>query len=187
MAHRVGRGIALLFHDHGTRRGWVVSVTPRPYFTPGKDPVPIAQEAVWAPGPVRKGGKSCPTGIWSLDLPACSQLLYQLSYPAHRQEDTYINYSIIYFFIVTKSGLHSVFCLPLLEVRYLHFSPPMLLDSFVQMLSKDSSLLDCKTNNFLTEYEGNYICTNMKHLKHKSTFKDINFKHWYYSHSRSQA
>ena len=24
---------------------------PRPFFTPGKDPVPIVQEAGWAPGP----------------------------------------------------------------------------------------------------------------------------------------
>ena len=38
MAQRVGRGIALLFHDRGTRRGWVVNSTPRPHFTPGKDP-----------------------------------------------------------------------------------------------------------------------------------------------------
>jgi len=30
----MGRGIALLFHDRGTRRGWVVSSTPRPHFTP---------------------------------------------------------------------------------------------------------------------------------------------------------
>jgi hypothetical protein len=29
-AHKGSRGIALLFHDHGTRRGWRVSVTPRP-------------------------------------------------------------------------------------------------------------------------------------------------------------
>jgi hypothetical protein len=29
----------------------VVSSTPRPYFTPGKDPVPIVQEAGWVPGP----------------------------------------------------------------------------------------------------------------------------------------
>ena len=41
VAQRVGRGIALLFHDRGTRRGWVVSSTPRPHFTPGKDSVPI--------------------------------------------------------------------------------------------------------------------------------------------------
>jgi len=36
----------------------VVSSTPRPHFTPGKDPVPIVQEAGWAPGPVWAGGKS---------------------------------------------------------------------------------------------------------------------------------
>ena len=41
VAQRVGRGIALLFHDRGTRRGWVVSSTPRPHFTPGKGPVLI--------------------------------------------------------------------------------------------------------------------------------------------------
>ena len=35
-AHRGSRGIVLPFHDYGTRRGWGVSVTPRPLFTPGK-------------------------------------------------------------------------------------------------------------------------------------------------------
>jgi len=58
VAQRVGRGIALLFHDRGTRRGWVVSSTPRPHFIPGKDPVPILQEAGCAPGPVWTGRKS---------------------------------------------------------------------------------------------------------------------------------
>jgi hypothetical protein len=45
------RGIALLFLDLGGRRGgWSA---PRPgRFIPGKDPVPIVQEAGWAPGPV---------------------------------------------------------------------------------------------------------------------------------------
>ena len=57
VAQRVGRGIALLFYDRGTRRGLVVSSTARPHFTPGKEPVPTVQEAVWAPRP---GGKSCP-------------------------------------------------------------------------------------------------------------------------------
>ena len=49
--HRGSRSIALPFHDHGTRRRWSVSVTPRPLFTLGKDPVPIVQEAGCAPGP----------------------------------------------------------------------------------------------------------------------------------------
>ena len=44
-AHRGSRGIALTFLEHDTRRGWGVSVTPRPLFTSGKDPVPIVQEA----------------------------------------------------------------------------------------------------------------------------------------------
>jgi len=60
-----GRGVALLFHDRGTRRGWVVSSTPRPHFTPGKHPVPILQETGWAPGPVWRGGKSRPSTIRS--------------------------------------------------------------------------------------------------------------------------
>ena len=36
----------------------MVSSTPRPHFTPGKDTVTIVQEAGWAPGPVWRGGKS---------------------------------------------------------------------------------------------------------------------------------
>ena len=79
----VGRGIALLFHDRGTRRGRVVSSTPRPHFTPGKDPVPILQETGWAPRPVWTGRKSRPHRDSIPDRPAHSQSLYQLSYPAH--------------------------------------------------------------------------------------------------------
>ena len=70
VAQRVGRGIALLFHDCDTRRGWVVSSTPWPQFTPGKDVVPILQEAGWAPGPVWTGGKSRPNRDSIPDRPA---------------------------------------------------------------------------------------------------------------------
>jgi len=50
---------------------------PRPLFTPGKDPVPIVQEAGWAQGPVWTGAEDlAPTGIRSLDRPAHSLLLY---------------------------------------------------------------------------------------------------------------
>jgi len=58
VAQRVGRVIALLSHDRGTRRGCVFSSTSGQHFTPGKDPVPLVQEAVWAPGLVSTGGKS---------------------------------------------------------------------------------------------------------------------------------
>ena len=84
VAQRVGTVIALLFHDRGTRRWWVVSSTPRPHFTRGKDTVPILQEAGWAPGPVRTGGKSLPHQDSILNRPAFSQSLYRLSYrPTH--------------------------------------------------------------------------------------------------------
>ena len=75
--------VALLFHDRSNRKEWVVSSMPWPHFTPGKDPVPIVQEAGWAPGPVWTGGKSRPH--WDLipDRPAHSQSLYRLSYPSH--------------------------------------------------------------------------------------------------------
>jgi len=86
VTQRVGRGIALLFHEPGTRRGWVISSTLRPHFTPGKDPVPIIQEAGWAPGPVWTGRESRPHRDSIPDRPARSQSLYWLSYRAHNRK-----------------------------------------------------------------------------------------------------
>ena len=51
-------------------------------YTPGKEPVPIVQEAGWAAGPVWTGGKSRPHRDSIPDRPARSQSLYRLSYPA---------------------------------------------------------------------------------------------------------
>jgi len=55
VAQRVGRGIALLFHDLGSRRGLVVNSTPRPHFTTEIEPVPILQEAG---GPQGRSGRA---------------------------------------------------------------------------------------------------------------------------------
>jgi hypothetical protein len=83
-AHRGSRGIALPFHDHCTRSGGRVSVTPRPLLISGKDPVPIVQEAGWAPGPVLAGAENLASArIRSPDRPAVIQSLYRLSYPVH--------------------------------------------------------------------------------------------------------
>ena len=59
---------------------------------PGKDPVPILQEAGWDPGPVWTGAENlAATGIRSPDRPARSQSLYRLSSPAYLQKnDKYI-------------------------------------------------------------------------------------------------
>ena len=63
--------------------GWS---TPRPgRFTPGKDPVPIVQQAGWAPG---TGAENlAPAGIRSPDRPARSESLYRLRYPGHLYEE----------------------------------------------------------------------------------------------------
>ena len=80
-AHRGSRGITLTFHDHGTKREWGSSFTPRPLFTSRKYPVPTVQEAGWAPGPVWTGAENfAPTGIRSPYRQARSQSLYRLSY-----------------------------------------------------------------------------------------------------------
>jgi len=52
----------------------VVSSTPRPLFTLGKDLVPILQEVGWAPGPVWTGGKSRPHRDSIPDRPARSSI-----------------------------------------------------------------------------------------------------------------
>ena len=84
--------IALLLHGRALEGGWVVSSTPRPYFTPQNDPVPILQEARWAPGTVWTGGKSRPHRDSISDRPARSQPLYRLSYQAHLYNTTYLYY-----------------------------------------------------------------------------------------------
>ena len=72
MAQWVGTGIALLFHDRGTRWGEWSAARPGRTLPPGKDPVSILQEAGWAPGSVWKGGKSRPHRDSIPDRPARS-------------------------------------------------------------------------------------------------------------------
>jgi hypothetical protein len=75
-----GRGIDLLLLDLGARRGWVVNTTPLPVY-PGKHPVPLVQEAGWAPWPLSTCVKNlASTGIRSPDSPARSETLYRLRY-----------------------------------------------------------------------------------------------------------
>ena len=59
----------------------MVSSTPRPHFTPGKDPVPVLQEAGWAPGPVSTGGKSRPHRDSIPDRPARSPVAIPTELP----------------------------------------------------------------------------------------------------------
>ena len=76
MAQRVGRGIALLFHDRGTRRGESGQQHAAAALYPGKDLVPTLQEAGWAPGWPGRAENLIPTGIQSQTVQPIAQSLY---------------------------------------------------------------------------------------------------------------
>ena len=71
----------------------MVSSTPRLHFTPGKDPLPILQEAGWVPESVWTGGKSRPHRDSIPDRPARSSVTIppELPGPLH-----YIHYVCIH-------------------------------------------------------------------------------------------
>ena len=132
------RFIALLFHDRGTRRDCVVRSTPRALVTPGKDPVPILQEAGWAPEPVWTGGKFRPHRDWILDRSARSQSLYRLSYRAHiilPSKPSYFKWALSFRFPHHKSA-----CISLLPEGLFAAWPVIhlnLLDSFILTVSDE--------------------------------------------------
>jgi hypothetical protein len=84
-AIRESRGIGLLcFQTSALERGEGLASRPGFFLPPEKDPVPLVQEAGWAPEPVWTGAENlAPTGIRSPDRSARSQSLYRLRYPAH--------------------------------------------------------------------------------------------------------
>jgi len=65
------------------RPRWVGWSTSRPvHFTPGQDPVPIVQEAGWAPEQIWRGAENlAPIGTLSPERPASSESLYRLRQP----------------------------------------------------------------------------------------------------------
>ena len=83
VAQWVGGSIALLFHNHGTRMGWVVSSTPRPLYPRERPGNHCTGGCVGPQGRSGRPGNLDPTGIRSPDRPARSRSLYRLSYPTH--------------------------------------------------------------------------------------------------------
>ena len=82
-AHRESRGIALLFLDHGTRRGEGSASRPGRSLSPGKTPYPLYRGLGGPRGRSGQVRKISPrTGIRSPDRPARIQSLYRLSYRA---------------------------------------------------------------------------------------------------------
>ena len=65
VAQRVGRGIALLFHDHGTRRGWWSAARPGCTLPPGKNRYPSYKRMGGPQGWSGPAENTVPTGIRS--------------------------------------------------------------------------------------------------------------------------
>ena len=80
MDQRVGRGILYSSMTAALERGeWSAAL--RGLLNPGKDPVPIVQEAGWAPGPVWTGGKFRPHRDSIPDRPARSSVVILTELP----------------------------------------------------------------------------------------------------------
>ena len=86
----------------------MVSSTPRPHFTPGKDPVPILQEAGWAPGQVWTCRKSCPHRDSNLDRPARSSVAIPTELPGPQL--VHLVSFIIRTYIGARWFKHGIFC-----------------------------------------------------------------------------
>ena len=89
MAYRVGRGIALLFHDLSTRR-WV-SVqqhAPAALYLPRKTRYPFYRRLGGPQGRSERTESLVPTGIRSRTAHYLAQSLYRLSYPAHNLQSS---------------------------------------------------------------------------------------------------
>ena len=85
----------------------MVSSTPRPHFTPGKDPVLIVQEAGWAPGPIWTGENSLLHRHSIPDRPARSSVAIPTELPGPHN---YI-YIYIYVCVIISIPLYSFFML----------------------------------------------------------------------------
>ena len=83
VAQRVGRGIALLFHDSGTRRGEWSAARPGRTLPPGKTRYPFYRRLGGPQGRSGRAENPVPTGIRSRTVQPVAQSLYRLSYRAH--------------------------------------------------------------------------------------------------------
>ena len=78
VAQNLGRGIALLFHDSGTRSGWVVSSTPRPTLPPGNTRYPLYRGLGGPQGRSGRAKNLSPPGFDPRTVQAVAQSLYRL-------------------------------------------------------------------------------------------------------------
>ena len=83
VAQKVGRGIALLFHDRGTRRGERSAARPGRTLPPGKTRYPLYRRLGGSQGRSGRAENLVHTGIRSRSVQPVAQPLYRLSYRSH--------------------------------------------------------------------------------------------------------
>ena len=84
VAQRLGRGITLVFHDHGTRRDEWTAACPTAIY-PWEKHVTHFYGGWLGPGAYLEGRKALQLSDSISDRPARSLSLYQLSYRAHQK------------------------------------------------------------------------------------------------------
>ena len=109
----------------------MVSSTPRPHFTPGKDPLPNLQEAGWAPGPVWTGGKSRPHRDSIPDRPARRLVAIPTELPGPQ-------FLMLYLIKLQSRVIQKLYSLPNIIVI---LSPIAYLKKFVRKIAKSTSNL----------------------------------------------
>ena len=110
-------------------------------FIPGKDPVPVVQEAGWAPGPIWTGAENLtpPTWIRFPYRPARSELLYRLSYPGQLYTCVIMFFSLTVQYISIHLWRYSPFWALATVRRCLHssVSSPRLLHPLIPRILQD--------------------------------------------------
>ena len=86
VAQRVGRGIALLFHDQATRRSEWSAARPGRTLPPGKTRYPLYRRLGGSQGWSGRAENLVPTGIRSWTVQPVAPSLYRLSYLAHKSK-----------------------------------------------------------------------------------------------------
>jgi hypothetical protein len=102
----VSTDIALLFLEPRHYMGVGSQPHAPAAYTPGKEPVPIVEEAGWAPGPVRTGAENLvPTGIRYTDRPTRSSVVIPTELPGPQTPFVILQESLK---IGDKIGTHKI-------------------------------------------------------------------------------
>jgi len=94
------RDIALHFHDRGTRRGWVVSSTPRAHFTLGKPRDPFYRRLGGPQGQSGRAEYLVPTGIRSRTVQTGNSVAIPTELPGPQELILVINSILLSTFFV---------------------------------------------------------------------------------------